>query len=100
MVQFGKTDSIVRAENKSLSMDGVSVGKLAAAYGTPLFVFSENRVRRNIARIRRANDDLDRPVKICYAAKANPLIGILRAIKDAGCDLEVNSGGELWKALK
>jgi diaminopimelate decarboxylase len=27
-------------------------------------------------------------------------MGILRAVKDADCDIEVNSGGELWKALK
>jgi D-ornithine/D-lysine decarboxylase len=27
-------------------------------------------------------------------------MGILRAVKDAGSDLEVNSGGELWKALQ
>jgi diaminopimelate decarboxylase len=27
-------------------------------------------------------------------------MAILRVVKDAGCDIEVNSGGELWKALK
>ena len=27
-------------------------------------------------------------------------MAILRTVKDANCDLEVNSGGELWKALK
>jgi diaminopimelate decarboxylase len=39
-------------------------------------------------------------LKICYAAKAMSTMGILRAVKDAGSDIEVNSGGELWKALK
>ena len=27
-------------------------------------------------------------------------MAILRVVKETGCDLEVNSGGELWKALK
>ncbi len=27
-------------------------------------------------------------------------MGILKVVKDAGCDIEVNSGGELWKALE
>src|SRR5207237_10579507 len=35
-----------------------------------------------------------------FAAKAMSTMGILRAVKDASCDIEVNSGGELWKALK
>jgi diaminopimelate decarboxylase len=40
------------------------------------------------------------PLKICYAAKANSNMAILRTIKTAGADIEVNSGGELFKALK
>ena len=27
-------------------------------------------------------------------------MAILRTVREANCDLEVNSGGELWKALK
>jgi diaminopimelate decarboxylase len=43
---------------------------------------------------------IEGPLKLCYAAKAMSTMGILRAVKDAGSDIEVNSGGELWKALK
>ncbi|MGI8556392.1 MAG: diaminopimelate decarboxylase family protein, partial [Pyrinomonadaceae bacterium] len=86
--------------NKQLYIDGVSAIELAERYGTPLFVFSEQRIRRNIARLKRAATMIDCPLKICYAAKANSNMRILKAIKDAGSDLEVNSGGELWKALE
>ncbi len=83
-----------------LHIDGVSATALAAEHGTPLFVFSESRIRHNIARLQRAGDAIPCPLKICYAAKAMSTMSILQAVKDAGIDIEVNSGGELWKALK
>jgi diaminopimelate decarboxylase len=86
-------------ENK-LHIDGVNAVELAREYGTPLFVFSESRIRHNIERLKKAGDVIDRPLKLCYAAKAMSTMGILRAVKDADCHIEVNSGGELWKALK
>ncbi len=86
-------------ENR-LHIDGVDASELAREYGTPLFVFSESRIRHNIERLKKAADAIDCPLKLCYAAKAMSTMGILKAVRDAGCDIEVNSGGELWKALK
>ena len=83
-----------------LHVDGVNAAALAAEHGTPLFVFSESRIRHNIQRIRHAGSVIGKKFKICYAAKACSTMAILRSIKDAGCDVEVNSGGELWKALE
>ena len=83
-----------------LYIDGISTVELANEHGTPLFVFSERRIRHNIDRIKRAADLIDCSLKVCYAAKAMSTMGILRAVKNAACDIEVNSGGELWKALK
>lgn len=81
-------------------IDGVNAADLAREHGTPLFVFSEKRIRHNIDRLTRVQDVIGCPLKLCYAAKAMSTMGILKAIKDAECDLEVNSGGELWKALE
>jgi diaminopimelate decarboxylase len=83
-----------------LLIDGVDTVGLAREHGTPLFVFSESRIRHNIERLKKVGDVIDCPLKLCYAAKAMSTMGILKAVKDAGCDIEVNSGGELWKALK
>lgn len=83
-----------------LHIDGVSAKTLAGEFGTPLFVFSGPRIRHNIERLRRAQERIDCDLKICYAAKANSNSAILGVVKDADCDLEVNSGGELWKALR
>jgi diaminopimelate decarboxylase len=100
MQQTWEIENFLDARNGQLHIDGVSAVDLANEHGTPLFVFSERRIRHNVARIKRAERLIDAPLKLCYAAKAMSTIGILRAVKDAGCDIEVNSGGELHKALE
>jgi len=87
-------------QNNRLNIDGVDAVELAREHGTPLFIYSENRIRHNVERLKKVASVIDRPLKLCYAAKAMSTLGILRAVKDAGSDIEVNSGGELWKALK
>ena len=93
-------ENFLEVKNKQLHINGVSAIDLTDQFDTPLFVFSEARIRHNIERLKRAESVIDCPLKICYAAKANSNMAILRAVKDAGSDLEVNSGGELFKALK
>ncbi len=93
-------EDFLDVRNGRLHIDGHDAVELAHDHGTPLFVYSEPRIRHNIARLQKVGDNVGCAFKLCYAAKAMSTMGILRAIKDAGCDLEVNSGGELWKALK
>jgi diaminopimelate decarboxylase len=93
-------ENFLELKNKQLHINGVSAIDLVNQFDTPLFVFSEARIRRNIKRLKRAESVIECPLKICYAAKANSNMAILRAVRDAGSDLEVNSGGELFKALK
>jgi diaminopimelate decarboxylase len=92
--------NLLEVKNNCLHIDGVDAVELASDHGTPLFVYSENRIRHNIERLRNSASVIDCSLKLCYAAKAMSTMGILRAVKNAGCDIEVNSGGELWKALK
>lgn len=100
MPQPWELDNFLETKNGRLHINGVDAVELAREYGTPLFVYSEPRIRHNIERLKKAAERIDRPLKLCYAAKAMSTMGILRAVKDADCDIEVNSGGELWKALK
>src|SRR5689334_14572685 len=83
-----------------LNIDGVDALELVAKYNSPLFVFSERRIRNNIARLQHAASVVDRPIKFCYASKANSNMAILKAVLESGIDVEVNSGGELFKALR
>src|SRR5689334_11452519 len=87
-------------ENNHLFISGADATALSYQYGTPLFVFSEPRIRANISRLQAAAKKVDRPIKFCYASKANSNMAVLGIVRDAGIDIEVNSGGELFKALR
>ena len=90
----------LEVRNGHLSINGADALDLIKQYGTPLFVFSESRIRTNIERLKHAAEVVDRPIKFCYASKANSNMAILKAVMEAGIDVEVNSGGELFKALR
>ena len=90
----------LEVHNGHLTIDGVDAVELVEKYSSPLFVFSEPRIRNNIARLQHAASAVDRPIKFCYASKANSNMAILKAVLDSGIDVEVNSGGELFKALR
>jgi diaminopimelate decarboxylase len=83
-----------------LTISGADALDLVREHDTPLFVFSEPRIRSNIARLQRGAQEIERPVKFCYASKANSNMAVLATVRDAGIDIEVNSGGELYKALR
>jgi len=90
----------LEVRNQHLTINRVDAVELVKQYDSPLCVFSEPRIRHNIARLRKAADTVDRPVKFCYASKANSNMAILKTVLESGIDVEVNSGGELFKALR
>src|ERR1051326_2281712 len=83
-----------------LTVNGVDTIELVEKFNSPLFVFSEGRIRDNIARLQRAADAVDRPIKFCYASKANSNMAVLKVLLEAGTDIGVKRGGELFKALR
>ncbi len=93
-------ENFLEVKNGHLSINGVDALELARKFDTPLFVFSSARIRHNIGRLKKVESALGIPLKICYAAKANSNMAILRTVKENGIGLETNSGGELFKALK
>ncbi len=83
-----------------LTINGVDALELVAKYESPLFVFSELRIRANINRLRAAADAVEHPIRFFYASKANSNMAVLQTVRASGIDIEVNSGGELYKALR
>jgi len=81
-----------------LEVEGVDAVLLVEQHGSPLYVFSEKRIANNIRDLRSAVEAVHPRVKICYASKANSNMAVLDAVRRAGGDVEVNSGGELFKA--
>jgi diaminopimelate decarboxylase len=83
-----------------LTVDGADAVELSEAHGTPLYVFSEKRIAANVRDLRSALELIHPRIKICYASKANSNMAVLDAVRRAGGDIEVNSGGELHKAKR
>ena len=83
-----------------LAINGADALDLVRNYGSPLFVFSGPRIKSNIARLKTAAQSVAHPIRFFYASKANSNMAVLKLVLESGIDLEVNSGGELYKALR
>ncbi len=83
-----------------LYVSGADALELVQKFGSPLYVFSEPRVRANCERLQRAARSVNLPVRFFYASKANSNMAVLKTVLASGVDCEVNSGGELYKALR
>jgi diaminopimelate decarboxylase len=66
------------------------------AGGTPLFVYSADLIRRQMAALRAA---MPEALKIHYAVKANPYRPILELMRDLTDGFDIASGGELEMIL-
>jgi len=83
-----------------LTVLGRSSRELVAEFGSPLFVFAEPRIAANVDEIRRAYASAFPRLSIMYASKACANLAVLDVVRRTGCGVEVNSGGELYKALR
>jgi diaminopimelate decarboxylase len=82
MSRSWEIEGFLKEANGRLNVDGVSVVELAKPVWLAAFIFSEKRIRHNIARISRASEGMTCPLKICYAAKANSIVGVLGVVKN------------------
>ncbi|MBG9389690.1 diaminopimelate decarboxylase [Caenimonas aquaedulcis] len=81
----------------ALFAEDVAVSRLAAEFGTPLFVYSKASMLDALAAYQRGFEG--RAAKICYAMKANSSLAILQVFARAGCGFDIVSGGELERVL-
>lgn len=79
-----------------LALDGRKIGEIAAAEGSPLFVYSRTLIERRLATLRSA---MPQRIRVHYAVKANPYKPLLTFIRDMTDGFDVASGGELEAAL-
>jgi len=83
-----------------LILEGCDLVELAEGHGTPLFVFSERRLRDNAGGFLRAARKGHPKAVVCYASKACSNHRVLQIIHEEGLSIEINSGGELHKAIE
>jgi diaminopimelate decarboxylase len=85
-------------ENGELFCDGVSLDAIAAAVGTPVYVYSRAAIEESFRRFDAAFASV--PHLVCYATKANSNLTILQVLSALGAGADVVSGGELRAALE
>jgi len=82
----------------ALFCEDVSIADIAADIGTPFYLYSHATIKRHFLIFDNAFQDVDRLV--CYSAKANSSLAILKLLANLGAGLDIVSGGELFKGLK
>jgi diaminopimelate decarboxylase len=88
-----------RAADGALRVAGVALADLARQYGTPLYVYDVETIRRQCRRFATALSDAHPRPRVVYAAKAWMSRALLTIVRDEGLSLDVVSGGELAFAL-
>jgi diaminopimelate decarboxylase len=68
---------------------------LAGEFGTPLYIFDEEDLRRQCRDFREEFGQRYPDTTVCYSAKAFTARAMLLVVKEEGLDLDVVSGGEL-----
>jgi diaminopimelate decarboxylase len=81
-----------------LHCEGVPLRKIADEVGTPVYIYSEQTLRRHVRVFDEAFQSI--PHLICYAVKANSNINILRRFAHWGTGFDIVSGGELFRVLR
>ena len=81
-----------------LHCEEVPLPDIAAAVGTPVYVYSAGEMRDHARELSAALADLDDPL-IAYAVKANPNAAVLATFAAEGLGADIVSGGELERAL-
>lgn len=88
-------------EKGHLTIGGLDCVELIKEFGSPLYVFDEDMIRRNCAQFRESIDENYDSNGLClYASKAFCCKEMCRIIADEKCGLDVVSGGEIYTAWK
>lgn len=94
-------DACLSQRGDDLYIEELAARELVERFGSPLFVFSEDQIRRNVTAFTQAFEATwPGPVKVMPAVKASWSTAIQRVLADAGCGADVYSAGELDVALR
>ena len=81
-----------------LFIESTSVLNIVKKNKTPFYLYSEKQINENYSNFAKTFENI-KPL-ICFAAKANTNLPIMRMLGKLGSGADVVSGGELLKALK
>jgi len=84
-------------EDNSFLCEGVPVADIAREIGTPFYLYSYRTLKQHFNIFDKSFAAV--PHIVCFAAKANSNIALLRAFVREGGGVDIVSGGELYRAL-
>jgi diaminopimelate decarboxylase len=90
----------MRIENDVISIGDVSVAEIAETYGTPTYVYDENRIRENYRRALSAFKEYYPDFRFFYAVKACNNPAIVSILKSEGAGIDAASVNEILLAKK
>ena len=88
----------LRYVGKNLFIEKLSINNIVKKNKTPFYLYSENQIIHNYQKLTKTFKKTN-PI-ICFAAKSNSNVAILKTLGRLGAGADVVSGGELLKALK
>ena len=84
--------------NKSFTIEKVKAEDIAKKFGTPIYCYSYNELKKNIISFKKSFNSFS-PL-LCFAIKSNTNVNLIREIRKFGLGADVVSIGELMMALK
>jgi diaminopimelate decarboxylase len=85
-------------KDHQLHCEGVPIEVIAEKVGTPFYLYSHHTLVRHFTVFDKAFEGI--PHLVCYSAKANSNLSLLRLFINLGGGVDVVSGGELYRALQ
>lgn len=84
--------------NNELYCEDVPIRMIAEKVGTPFYLYSHATLKRHFLIFNEAFEGIERLV--CFSAKANTNLAVLKLFESLGGGIDIVSGGELYRGLK
>lgn len=87
-------------KNHKILIENIAASELADKYGTPIYVYSEVKIKENVHKLKRAISGYFKKFNIQYPIKTNSNPHLLKILQDEGLGADCSSPAELYIALK
>lgn len=92
-------ENLKRNEDGELCFAGMELSPLAKKYGTPLYLYDEDRIRHNCrSYLSAVREGFGENARVMYASKAASFKRLYEIIKEEGLGVDVVSCGEIYTA--
>lgn len=99
-VEESRIDECLSVRGGHLWIEGCDAVELAARFGTPIYVVSDNQLRRNARRLVQVFSSCwPGHVRVLPSIKANHVLALRRILSSEGLGCDTFGAAELWAAL-